>query len=328
MKKLFTLIFIFTLSYSSYAQQNFTFINVPATSSTTPFKYASSTSLSAGPSGNQTWDFSGISFSSYPGIPNETYTSGNGLGNLGVSNLGLYYYSISSTGKTLVGTDDDTYTDGAQVLTLPMTYNATTTDAFSGHGYFSVGPDAGSTTISNGAVTTVYDGYGTLITNYGTYTDVVRIKTTMTYTTTYNSTSATDDQTNVTYDWYSLSTGKLIYTLQEYTTTSSGGSGSSKLALSFNTATTTSILSVVKPETSFSVYPNPTTDKLIVQANKIESGNYTVKIINEKGSIEQTSFVTVTDTNIEIETSSLINGKYIINLSSSTFNESFSFIKN
>ncbi len=149
--------------------------------------------VSPGSAGNDvTWDLSGITAnsvipvnalaanSSYPG---STIT----IEYQGQSNL---HPNLTPTGYLIVGestsTASATYTDAKKLYQFPMTIGTSYTENFNGSIVSS-----GVTFSRTGSVTSEVDGYGTLITPSGTYTNVLRIHSVHTSTDTYMGQSLT-----------------------------------------------------------------------------------------------------------------------------------------
>lgn len=172
-------------------------------------------SLDPGPAGaNQTWDFSqyaGVATTSQtntdcPGNPNcADFPAANKLGitGAGAGNNTTYNYSVfanneySTIGSKNVqanGTVEKyTYVDPSLIAIYPITYQQTFSDNWS------VQSDPAGYN-SSGSRTVTVDGYGTLITPLGTFSNTLRIKNVL--TTVQNSPGNPALTTNSTiYEW-------------------------------------------------------------------------------------------------------------------------------
>lgn len=224
MKKTFTSIIIIYLFNGLIAQPTITNSWAPTTGIIYKSNGLDGTfGLSEGNSGaNETWDFSSedtlsssqVSYinpssapssSSFPGATdvlsslsvngNATYNFNKLVGNT-YQLIGVYQpsnnYIIDYTSNPL-----DFYL-------FPMTMNSTFNDIFSATGSYSVSGQSGVLN-RNGTIDVVVDGYGTLITHYGTYSNVLRVKSIqdMTDTVTSNGVQSIFTYHYETYAWIS-----------------------------------------------------------------------------------------------------------------------------
>lgn len=127
-------------------------------------------------------------------IATETGTSGNiDRAFYLEDNMGRYFVgAISAAGSVIE------YTDFQQLISYPFTYNDMYTDNFLGSS-----ANGGVTQTRIGTATVEADGYGTLTTPAGTFNNVIRIKTVMTYrdTSSLLGDLATYDETR--WEWFS-----------------------------------------------------------------------------------------------------------------------------
>ena len=149
------------------------------------FTQENSDYISPGPSGaNQYWDLSGMT-------SNQTYntTISNPAGLPGAENFptatfasliegqeSIAYSAVIDNRIELVGfytpTIYMTYLNSQTQLQFPLSYQSTFSDTYERYGDF--GGGVGSQEI--GETSSVIDGYGTLVTPSGTFTDVLRLK--------------------------------------------------------------------------------------------------------------------------------------------------------
>lgn len=311
MKKKYTSITMLLIaSFSLYAQ--------PVLNSTDFSTYYNSDSyykndvegLSAGDAGaNQIWDFSGIT----------NLTSDGQLGSVPISSCPLAssfpasniafksnsfgnpdYYSFCRLSPTTFETmggylvDTKTYfeTDHQTIFTFPYTYNTVINDTYQNEGE------------SIQAFTSVYDGYGTLKTPYGTYFNVLRQK--IIY-------GITPNFTQTSYMYFVANPFTIILQL---------GFSDGYNYVSINTNFTN--LSVIKnnKENFVTVYPNPTSSILNFQ--------FPDSLIIDKVIVIDASGKTVLQQDQKIthlNTESLAKGVYIIKVFSGKESYETKFLK-
>jgi hypothetical protein len=146
------------------------------------FVVHSASAIAPGPSGNNvTWDMSGMSSgstttsvysSANAGFPATNITAtygGSTMAYLDFSTAGWFYHGMNANGTVI------TYQDPMQQLGFPLSDGAATSDYF--HATFT----SGMPFERFGTMTSEVDGYGTLITPEGTFTDVLRVHFTQDY---------------------------------------------------------------------------------------------------------------------------------------------------
>jgi hypothetical protein len=342
MKKIFAVCCAISSICGLNAQNVLNTIAVPEIGTDITYSFRSDNSMTPGGTGiDQTWDFSSIAYTvvedaSYL-TPSTTagaslYTSSD-LATKGfyqyvkdvsqgqVTTGLLQYYSVGTTSMEFWGQYVNnfyytSYSNSSQVLTLPMSFNGQITDAFAG---ITVEPTTTfpfslTYTISNASSTTTYDGFGTLITNYGTYNDVARIKYSAESTETSGSIVRT--QNTDLYYWISTTSGEVLYIFIHIATTPSGGTAeSAKLVLSYDIESTVS--SLIRPfgeDMIFTASPNPTTDQISFDTKHLETGVYNLSIVDDKGMVVSERNISVSPGNsVEMNVSHLKEGIYIAN---------------
>jgi hypothetical protein len=172
-----------------------------------------------------------------------SYPSGNyAISVTPTSGSALYSYYIKTAGDlselcnsvTTTAGSGVNYTPGPRkILKFPFNYNDTFTAVY-------------ATTASPGNDFESYDGYGTLITPWATYTNVVRIKTTYTSSVGY------------AINWYTLNP---LLSVLTYDSNSNSYTGL--------TVSPTETEQVTPPNSAVSVFPNPFTNNMVV---KLSSG--------------------------------------------------------
>ncbi len=266
--------------------------------------------LSPGDAGaNQTWNFSGLTLNTdivtmnrvekstapnYNDFPNSNYclkfTIDNNdmqylflnLSNTSFENMG--HSSRLDNTTTFVNTK---YPDTEMIYQFPYTYNKEISDSYQIN---SQNPTS---------FTTVYDAYGTLTTPFGTYTNVIRVKTTQ--------------GTSVSYSWYQTKPFSFVM----------GGDFTDRGYINVYKNTTGLGVNPIEPSKAMAVFPNPTHAELNVQLpaqqtlDRVAISDVTGKIVLKQ------------DQNLnQINVSHLANGLYFIEVHSG--NEKFltKFIKN
>ena len=278
------LLTIIGLSFKSIAQPTLTYAGC------SPVIGYTSTSVSNGgfaqgaAGANQTWNFAGIGntgsttaqFLAVSSTPNGAQFSNS---NIASSSSGAYaYYNSSPSALTLNGIVSPssgpiiTYSNGEDGLRFPFTYGNSYTDTWAAT--FTSGVDFFRT----GSTTVTADGYGTLITPQGTFTNVLRIHFVQTYHD--SSDFAEGDYTNDEYFWYKegikealASTYTFTSNFAGQTNTSTGGSyASGTVGVQENNTTLAFVLA-----------PNPAQDKINITLTDINPHQIKGRIMNQLG---------------------------------------------
>jgi len=199
---------------------------------------------------NQLWDFSSINVASNSTGYGTTvpYSTAPGAANYPLANYCFKYYTagsstiyydfskLTNTGLETFGTYTEqgleTHNIDTQLMPLPLSYGDTYTDTY----------QTATSTPKTNIVT--YDGFGTLITPFGTYTNVGRQKI---IATTYNSTA---------YRWFQINPFTPLLYVDVNTSTNAVTSAAifdANLAVNSNEFTA-----------KISVFPNPTRSQLTI----------------------------------------------------------------
>lgn len=142
---------------------------------------------------DQTWDFSALTYTEQISFlfvaPSSTPNASDFPGATVVQEVnapsGIYNYVLFSSdgayalGNDLSGFGYNHFSDPRQGIKFPLTYNDTWSDPFAGDMM-----TIGSTGTFYGTIEGTADGYGTLVLPYGTFTNVLRVHTFMSTTTT------------------------------------------------------------------------------------------------------------------------------------------------
>jgi hypothetical protein len=250
----------------------------------------------AGP--NQTWNFSGLAtltldgtfsvvpFGTAPYISNFP-TANFALKSTAVGFSDSYYsfYKSSPTTFESVGGADNTYidleVDHSTIFQFPYIYGTVINDTYQ----YVDDP-------TSHAFTSTYDGYGTLATPYGTYTNVIRQK----------KVEVDYDYTYTEYAWFTTNPFKYIMSVSFNVTSTSSNNG----VVVFTNFANLGVNSNNK-EKSVTVYPNPTTSTLNLHFSNAETIDKVV-IIDVSGKIVKQQTENTTQINVE----KLATGLYII----------------
>ena len=259
---------------------------------------------------NQTWDFSGLSLTlknenqtfntvavataiSASSFPDSNYCLTT-KGTDDYSNIIDFYmfYNLSETSFEGAGSSwpgsIDKYTDTQKIFQFPYTYNTEINDTYQ------------STSHENPiSFTSVYDAYGTLIMPFGTYTNVIRVKST--------------EGIYVGYLWYHTNPYFPIM----------GGDFTNDSSLQVFKNTTGLGGNPIEPKKAMAIFPNPAHAELNVQLPEQQTLDR-VAITDVTGKI-----VLKQDQNLnQINVSHLANGLYFIEVHSGMEKFVTKFIKN
>jgi Secretion system C-terminal sorting domain len=255
----------FILSFITFAQSQFT------AGSFTPYAgdqytVGTSTPVPPGAAGNsQTWDFSNVQTSGsityevlaatelpcHTSYPDAVLAIGTGGG---YSMISTSDQEVVSYGSSITpGMPGFVYTNPQKTLGFPLSFGESWSDSYNG-----TNSDG---TMRSGDITFTYDGYGDLITPYGTYYGIMRVHKHVSYTdvTSDGNCSAQIDY----YYWYDMATRYPLAAIwsQESGTCNitSGAEFTSDIQASVQNE---------KPMMEFAVYPNPCGENLIVKYSR------------------------------------------------------------
>lgn len=205
-------------------------------------------------------------------FPNATFAATTGFG--------IYtFISVTSTAVNFWGFafDDEDYvvlTDPEVNIKLPCSMGTTWTDSFSGNGLSTAMPLTRS-----GSVTGSYNGYGTLVLPFGTFTNVARVELNEDYTDNYAG-SVYHYVTNiVSY----LIPGHTLFSSTMITTTVDGGSQQSSYSSSVIDAASVGIGELSPAAFSMKVFPNPATDQFSILCKGATTAGMSVTLLDATG---------------------------------------------
>lgn len=263
--------------------------------------------LSPGPAGaNITWDFSSytpmqminISMYSCPGQTNcFRFPTANRMSKLAGSESYDYNLFTDIDASTLgnysnPGDATTTYTDPVIEYKFPVSYLQEFTDTYQ----ISIGTGAES-----GTQTFKVDGYGTVITPTGTYTNCLRIKRVRNGTQTSPGLPPVS-YVNESYQWVNESVGTILSVA--FNTFTINGTTTTQPSLAYYTTSSLSTIDLDDVKNPISVYPNPSSDFITLQS-KDDIKNIT--LTNTEGKL-----VLKTSQSKTINISGLPNGVYLL----------------
>jgi len=247
------------------------------------YKYqAGQTAVSPGPSGaNVTWNFTSLGQGS-----NLSYTTAACPGDsdcgtfpganqvLNVGTMAKLYYEKTNSALEQVGEKASgtmVYSDPMRYMQFPITFNQTYSDTYAS----SNGSDT-----RNGTVTSTIDGYGTLQTPAGTYTDVLRQKIVEHATVTTNGMTSTMILTH--YYWMKADMHHYIMSIVSAEITGTPVPVPATYAVAYTTATgSVGIDAQAALAGKADIYPNPADKDLRITTDDLPIGR--VEIFNILG---------------------------------------------
>ncbi|MCQ9639431.1 T9SS type A sorting domain-containing protein [Chryseobacterium sp. WG14] len=315
MKKLNSIVCIM-IGITACAQPSITRLGVDRVNATITFKAGDAAATDTpGPSGaNITWDFS-----AYTG-PNVTTTNTNecpgqancfrfaGANRITKPTLSDVYDFASITDTEAItlgsyagsgfGDATTTYTDPLIDFKFPITYLQQFSDTYQ----FTNVSAASGTTNESGQVDYTVDGYGTVITPTGTYSNVLRMKSMKASTIIVPGSPLPFNYTNENYTWISQTSG-IVFTFGINTFAFNGVPNISKYISYLDTLVLSTAGSAGR-KTEISVYPNPGSDFINLES-KEDIKKVSVNSLDGKT-------VLITDSAKNINISNLPKGTYIL----------------
>ncbi|MDO8999493.1 MAG: T9SS type A sorting domain-containing protein [Bacteroidota bacterium] len=242
-------------------------------------------------------------FAEYDGISGYNYWKATTSPTTQLELLGLLQPSLSINLNA----------NSAIVSIWPIAFGYNKTDVFSGTASVQT-PTANLTGTANGNLKTVASGNGTVVLPGGlTFTNVLQVTTTQTINVSlfvgpFPAGTATIMSTN--YQYYH-STQKFPIISINYQSTS--GSFSNNIATIRINNNVIAGIDEASLNTTFLIYPNPTSGKLNVMLSNTKSENVSIKIINNIGQIVKTiNLGNATDINNQLDLSGLASGVYFV----------------
>jgi hypothetical protein len=318
MKTLTFTTFSFLLSICAFAQPTLNLGGLPGIGTTVQTSSVNATGITSGSAGaNQTWDFTAfpdtgaidsITFVSPASTPFVSNFPGATIAyKVSTDSLEAYgYLKESSSALELLGSavNDNSseiisiYTNPQSIYSFPATLNSTQTDTYRSLLDYS---EFGATFVSNGTLSYIVDGYGTLITNSGTYPNTLRFKKRdiSTDSTLSDFGDFVSESRNTTYEWVSVANGASIGIWSISTDTTQGSFGQPD-SYSLNVSHTrgdfsTSAIKQTQ-NLNLSVFPNPANDKVLI----LLPADASVSLFDLSGRLVLTKSFTVNDGSMPI----------------------------
>ncbi len=266
---------------------------------------------------NQTWNFASIGntgsatsqFVAVSSTPNGAQFTNC---NLAASSGGAYsFYSSTASALTLNGVASPsggpliTYSNGEDFLRFPFTFGNSYTDTWAAT--FTSGVDFFRT----GSTAVTADGYGTLITPQGTFTNALRIHFVQTYHDSSN--FGNGDYTNDEYFWYKEGIKEALASTYTFT---SNFAGQTNTTTGGSYAGGTVGMEESSADLAFVLAPNPAQEKINITINDKNLGQIKTRIINQLGQdvspIENVNIIA--GNNMQFDVAHLKNGIYTLQL--------------
>jgi hypothetical protein len=281
MKKSF-LLFIFIARISCFtllAQPTLTSSFNPVVGDVFSSAYVDTASLPQGPSGaNQTWDFSSLTSagtfssnvvtvastpyaSSYPSATIATSDGNGGYGYASTNSTQYQIWGLYNSAESVILTNSEVG------LTYPFTYSSTLSDNFSGSGSSSFPFNR------TGTITVVADAWGTIKTPEGTFTNALRINQKQVINDNFGSSIGIEKSVTQTYEWYIEGYKNSLLAITYDTTFDQFGDTIPVFSVSYGLNAPSAVKNIT-PAISFNIFPNPTTDRIYLQAG--ESINHVI----------------------------------------------------
>ena len=254
---------------------------------------ATSTTLGVGTAGvNQTWDFSSLvltalgntttnSVSSAPfasSFPTSNYFLSNGS-----ANDSFRYYNLTSNILEVTGASSDTqvlvnFANPQTIFVFPFTFNTIVNDTYEVNGN-GIAP-----------VTINYNAYGTVVTAFGTFTDVMRLK-------------KVNDGV-ISYSWFKVNPYVPIIDARVSNTSST---------INYTLFQQTNLATTQNEIKQFAVYPNPTSGNISIKNIDFSNKSMFVKVYNMLGNQIINNYKLETES-ANIDLSNYATGLYFIEI--------------
>lgn len=250
---------------------------------------------------NVTWDLSAMNTTLSSTLDIIAPSASFPAANAGHSEAtgGIYYQENNASGQFAHGVDANgtliTFQNAMQIMAFPLNSSTLVNDTHSGT--FTSGAYA---FVRSGTTTIEVDGYGTLITPDGTFTDVIRVRLDQVYTDVYSMGSY--DYNTVVYQWFKAGIHHPLAT----TTTFDSDLG----YIEYGSYLLTAGLGIESNSSvNFSVYPNPASSELNLRS---DANIATVEIFDALGNVVATKDVSGFNLVSAINISDLTAGIYFV----------------
>lgn len=294
---------------SLQAQPTLTSANEATIGTSFTYNYVDPTGVQPGNSGaSQTWNFASVtpngttSVHNYVSVASTPYAAnfpGTNLVQQVIDTATVYLYHTTSASSTeLNGIAFDaggtpsimTYSNSELLRQYPATYNSTSFDTYAGTLTMTLGPVT-ITIYRTGTYEYLADGYGTLITPAGTFTNTLRGKIRQVFTDSMVYVGVplpaqVNQNFSTSYFWACTNAPNKLYQFYiGYDTLVTAQGTTPQKSVSYE-GTATAIEENAPYETSSaSVYPNPSNDYAIISLDKSVNGTAQLFLYDLKGSI-------------------------------------------
>lgn len=271
------------------------------------------------PGANQTWDLSSATITSQKlttvVAPSSTVNGGDfPYSNIACSNFsGVMYFKTSATAFQNYGISSTSsiiaYSDPEDLLRYPFNYNDTYSDTWATQ--FLSG---GYNFYRKGTTTLTADGYGTLITPGGTYTNTMRVHLVQVYqdSVSIQGTQSIITYTNDEYVWFKEGIHNQLAIMYSLTSSSGGPyTGGNYISV------ITEIDDISDFTSSINLFPNPASDKIALDITLAKNQKVDICLFNYLG--QQIEINKVIDgvegvNATQLDVSSLSNGIYFVQI--------------
>lgn len=327
MKQTFTLIFILTAGIL-LAQPKFTAQDINGSIGDT-FRVITTEYVAPGNAGaNQTWDFKNLTTTNSTHLeykdPKNTGNSSDFLAATVAAtgdDVNYSYYNQGASSFALLGVMAGgvliKYDDPEDWLRYPVEYNDTYTDTWGGD--FKNG---GVTFYRKGKTTVTVDGYGTLITPAGTYTDAIRVHFFQDYidSNRFLPVAYENDQ----YMWYVKGISYPVLSTFEFTTFQGTVSTSSYVTTK---QPTTGVNELNKSGLAVSMYPNPSTGSVKIYNENAAQEDLSWTVVDVTGKVHLSGNIKGTkNQEITLDLSDLNKGMYYVRFTTATKTQTSSLL--
>jgi hypothetical protein len=341
MNKFYTLILL-VISSVAIAQPTFNSSSFFTIGTTYNYQDITSTSLAPGSAGaNQTWNFGSLTPGSNPysnqfispaGAPGSSnFPGATVVGVVGTPPNSTYaYYTNSSASAQINGLYTNAggtpfsivYNNPQTVVNYPLTYASTGSDNFSSS-YTTTFSGFTVNQYQNGNISYVADGYGTLTTPAGTYSNCLRVKYRQVQ---FDSTvyvgipipPAVSNRISTTYTFFSLTNGKLVDRFSmSFDTTDAQGTITTSESANYATSITTGLSTLNAPKiANLDLFPNPSSGQTTLSLYGGKLGNANLVITDLTGKlIRKEEIEIVSDFKYNINVEELKAGLYLVSVS-------------
>lgn len=174
---------------------------------------------------------------------------------LGNTSVFFGYYLLNSTKLEVLGTSSDTavqnsFTNPRTAFIFPFTFNSTFTDTYQI-----------SSAAAINSTSSIYDAYGTLTTAFGTFTDVIRIKTT--------------DGISISYNWFQVN---------PYRELLSANTNSINTTINYNVRNNNVLATIPNNiNDNFAIFPNPTNGEFTIKNVDFSNNEFFANVYDIRG---------------------------------------------